>query len=149
MAYKPGKRSRENLHTVDPILKEIVMRAYELTDMDFTVTSGKRTREEQRRLVQKGASKTMRSKHLTGKAVDLVPYINGKNNYEEWSNYYLIAKAMCSAANELQVPIRWGGNWTYINHLEGEPRDWVQEYVNQRKKKGLSAFIDGAHFDLG
>jgi hypothetical protein len=48
------------------------------TKIDFGVICGLRTMEEQRVLVDKGASKTMRSKHLDGKAVDLMAYIGSR-----------------------------------------------------------------------
>src|SRR5690349_9518194 len=82
----------------------------------FAVHDGKRTPEEQRILVQSGASQTMKSRHLTGHAVDLVPVINGKLRWE-WPPIYQIARAMKQAALELSVPIRWGGCWSRLNTL--------------------------------
>lgn len=146
--YKLGNKSKRILATVDPQLQRVVNRAIEISSMDFTVLSGKRSIEEQRELVRKGASKTMKSKHVEGRAVDLVPYINGQLSWG-WNDFYPIAEAMVAAARELRIPIRWGGCWDYINDKQGNPRQWVKDYVDYRKSLGKSAFIDAPHFDLG
>lgn len=64
-------RSERNLQGVNKDLVKVVRRAAELSEIPFTVTEGLRTIERQRQLVAKGASKTMKSRHLTGHAVDL------------------------------------------------------------------------------
>lgn len=117
MAYVLGKRSLENLTGVDLNLQRVVKKAIQITTQDFTVIEGLRTRTRQAQLVKQGASKTMNSKHLTGDAVDVVPYPipTDWNEYkkEQWDN---IAKAMKAAAKELGVKIQWGGDWkTFID----------------------------------
>lgn len=99
-------------------------------------------------MVASGASKTMDSRHLTGHAVDLVPYINGKLRWE-WVPIYRIADAVRIAAIELGTPIRWGGAWdiTFTENPDS-PEDLVIDYVARRKKAGKEAFIDGPHFEL-
>jgi len=71
------------------------------------VIEGLRTRSRQKQLVAKGASTTMNSRHLTGHAVDLVPYPIAW----DWPLFYPIADAMKSAAKGLGVPLEWGGDW--------------------------------------
>lgn len=117
MAYALGKRSLENLTGVDIDLQRVVKKAIQITTQDFTVIEGLRTKTRQAQLVKQGASKTMNSKHLTGDAVDVVPYPipTDWNEYkkEQWDN---IAKAMKAAAKELGVKIQWGGDWkTFID----------------------------------
>jgi hypothetical protein len=73
-----GKKSLEELEGVHSDLVVVVHRAIELTVQDFSVHDGIRTLEEQKKLVESGASQTLDSRHITGHAVDLVPYINGK-----------------------------------------------------------------------
>ena len=75
MSYKLSSRSVSRLEGVEQELVDVVYRAIELTEVDFGVIQGLRTIEEQEALVAKGASKTMKSKHLEGKAVDLIAYI--------------------------------------------------------------------------
>ncbi|MCK7581021.1 MAG: M15 family metallopeptidase [Chromatiales bacterium] len=110
MSYILGLRSRTNLIGVHPDLVRVVRRAIEITDIDFTVIEGRRTLARQRELVDKKASKTMRSRHLTGHAVDITPYVGGRIRWD-WPLYYPLAKTIKQAARELGVPIEWGGDW--------------------------------------
>ena len=82
MAYNLSSRSKSRLEGVEEDLVKVVERAIELTEVDFGVIQGLRTMEEQKSLVAKGASKTMKSKHLEGKAVDLMAYIDGRGSWE-------------------------------------------------------------------
>ena len=91
-------------------LQAVVHRAIEITSVDFGVTEGLRTIERQRQLFDKGASRTMNSRHLTGHAVDLVAFIGAEVRWD-WPLYSQIADAMKRAAEELGVPIVWGGDW--------------------------------------
>lgn len=108
--------SLAKLKKVHPDLVRIVMRASEITGTPFIVTCGIRSLDEQRLLVAKGASKTMRSRHLPGKtnglshAVDLAALIGDKIRWD-WPLYSLLAKAMKQSAKELKIPLEWGGDW--------------------------------------
>ena len=93
-----------------PDLIKVVKRAIELTTVDFTVGETLRTVERQKELVAKGASQTMKSRHLTGHAIDLYALKNGGVVWE-LPLYKEIAKAMLQAAKELGVDLEWGGNW--------------------------------------
>ena len=75
MTFKLSKRSIERLDGLDERLIGVVQGAIHLSKIDFGVICGMRTIEEQRALVEKGASQTMKSKHLEGHAVDLMAYI--------------------------------------------------------------------------
>lgn len=110
MAFKLSRKSLERMQKVHPDLVKVVMLAIELSEVDFGVTEGLRTIERQRELFAKGASKTMNSRHLTGHAVDLVAYIGSEVRWD-WPLYHKIADAMKRAANALNVPIVWGGDW--------------------------------------
>ena len=68
--YKLSKRSLDRLNGVDERLQAVVNAAIHRSKIDFGVICGMRTLEEQRDLVEKGASQTMKSKHLNGHAVD-------------------------------------------------------------------------------
>lgn len=112
--FKLSRRSLDNLAGVDSRLVAIVNRAIQLTKTDFSVTEGLRTEARQRELFNAHKTKTMKSKHLVGLAVDVVPIIpdpwNTKNPDTEtaWRN---INAAMMAAAKELGVVIRWGGDF--------------------------------------
>jgi peptidoglycan L-alanyl-D-glutamate endopeptidase CwlK len=79
-------------------------------DTGFIVTCGLRTLEEQKILKAKGASKTLRSRHLTGHAVDLACTIKGQVRWD-WPLYDSLAKQMKAAAKKEGVLLEWGGDW--------------------------------------
>lgn len=107
MSYKLSHRSMRALSGVHPDLVAVVKRAIEITEQDFSVIEGVRNVQRQRELVAKGKSTTMNSRHLTGHAVDLVPYPVSW----DWEYFYPIADAMKAAAEELDIPLEWGGDW--------------------------------------
>lgn len=107
MTYQLGIRSRQRLSGVHPDLVAVVERAIEITKVDFTVLEGLRSRDRQRELVAKGASKTMNSRHLTGHAVDLAPW---PISWER-EDFIPIVEAMSKAAEELGVAIVHGHDW--------------------------------------
>ena len=107
MTYVLGNKSRRRLYGVHPDLVLVVNKAIEITIQDFTVLEGLRTAERQQQLYSTGKSKTMNSRHLTGHAVDLAPW----PITWDWEYFYPIADAMKAAAEEVDVPIEWGGDW--------------------------------------
>ena len=107
MGYKLGLRSKQRLSGVHPDLVAVVELAISKSEQDFSVTEGIRHIERQRMLVATGKSTTMNSRHLTGHAVDLVPYPVSW----DWEHFYPIADAMQAAAEELGVDLEWGGDW--------------------------------------
>lgn len=119
--YKLSDRSLKILSTVKPDLQKVVNRAIEISEVDFGVIQGNRTQQQQDELYAQGRTKpgqkvtwTRNSRHIGGYAVDLLPFLNGK---AEWDNngklglWPKIAKAMKQASSELNIPITWGGDW--------------------------------------
>ena len=113
-------RSVQRLEGVHPDLVAIVNKAAELTDTPFIVVEGLRDIERQKKLVAAGASTTMRSRHLTGHAVDLVAFIDmdGSGDFTkpdnirwDWPLASKIAAIMKTAAFQLDTPMEWGGDW--------------------------------------
>lgn len=103
-------RSIAKLEGVHADLVRVVVRAAELSEIDFIVTEGVRTMKRQRELVAAGASRTLRSRHLTGHAIDFAPVVNGEVTWK-WPPFLVIAQAFKRAARELGVAIVWGGDW--------------------------------------
>ncbi len=106
--------SHQRLRGVHPDLVRVVRRcAADWADPEtgFIVTQGLRTLEEQKILKAKGASRTLRSRHLTGHAVDLAVSVRGQIRWD-WPLYAKLAKAMKAAAKAEKVPLDWGGDWT-------------------------------------
>jgi len=113
MAFRLSERSKSRLAGVHPDLVRVVNRALEVSEIDFAILEGLRTKERQAELFKAGASQTMNSRHLTGHAVDLGAYVGGTIRWD-WPLYGKLATAMKAAAKELGVPIIWGGDWVSL-----------------------------------
>lgn len=148
MPYLLSTKSRRKLDGLHPDLIKVVQQAIQISTQDFCVTDGLRSAEQQRWLVQQGKSRTQQSRHLEGKAVDLVPWIDGKPQWH-WPAIYPIAQAMRSAARQLQVALRWGGAWDidFTSSVQS-PESLSQDYLARRRKAQQPAFMDGVHFEL-
>ena len=137
------------LNGVKDELRDVVTRAIELTKVDFGVIEGLRTEKRQKELLASGASQTMKSKHLTGDAVDLMAYIGSRGSWE-LNLYDDIADAMKKAAIEKNIGIRWGAAWN-VNDLRnwGDTMDEAMNYyIDTRRNEGRRPFIDAPHFEL-
>lgn len=141
MTYKLSQRSLDRLKGVDERLVKVVKRAIELSPIDFMVLEGVRSKEQcminygkgrtvsqcqakgvPAKYAQPSAAKVtwlnnpFASKHVSGKAVDLVPYPVDWNDLKKFD---AIAKAMLQSAKELGVSVRWGADWD----SDGKPRE--------------------------
>ena len=113
MTFSLSTKSKSRLIGVHPRLTDIVRLAITITPIDFAVLEGVRSIERQKELVKAGASQTMRSRHLTGHAVDLGAIVDGQVRWD-WPLYDKIAVAVKEAARQLGVPIEWGGDWVSL-----------------------------------
>ena len=147
--FKLSRRSLDRLEGVNDDLVAVVRFAINATKTDFGVIQGLRTIEQQKELVAKGASQTMKSKHLDGNAVDLMAYINGRGSWE-LNLYDDIADAMKEGAEAAGVAVRWGAAWHIpdIRKWNGTMEEAMNEYVDLRRSEGRRPFIDGPHFEL-
>jgi peptidoglycan LD-endopeptidase CwlK len=110
MMFTLSTRSYKRLEGVHSDLVRVVERAIAITQVDFVVLEGLRTKERQAELLKAGASTTMNSRHITGHAVDLGAWVDKQVDWS-WPLYSKIAAAMKQAATEQNVPIVWGGDW--------------------------------------
>ena len=147
--FKLSTRSMSRLEGINPDIITVVAEAIKLTKVDFGVTCGMRTVEEQEKLVASGASQTMKSKHLEGRAVDLVAYVGSSVTWQ-LNMYDDLADAMAAAARKLNVPVKWGAAWSVGNIAEwdGTMEDAMNSYVDLRRSQGRRPFIDAPHFEL-
>ena len=149
MPFNLSQKSLDRLKGVDDDMVRVVKKAIELTKVDFGVICGLRTVEEQEELVAKGASQTMKSKHIDGLAVDLMAYLGGRASWE-LNLYDDIADAMKEAAKLENVGVRWGAAWQIDNMADwdGTMEEAMNAYIDLRRSQGRSPFIDGPHFEL-
>ena len=112
--------SEKKLKGVHPDLVRVVRRVakdWKDAETGWIITCGTRTIEEQRVLKAKGASKTLRSRHIPAAngyshAVDFAMTIKGVPRWD-WPLYDRLAKAVKAAARAEKVSVEWGGDWKF------------------------------------
>lgn len=124
---KFGSVSRSHLVGVDERLVRVhneVIKHY-----DHSIIDGVRTVEEQKKNVAKGVSKTMRSKHLEGKATDSMPYppinwgkvekaLNAVKAIDpklDLLRYYHFQGFVLGTAAQMGIDLRQGVDWNENN----------------------------------
>ena len=149
MSFQLSNRSKGRLEGVNPQLVQVVNEAIKRTKVDFGVTFGMRTLEEQQKLYDSGRSQTMKSKHLDGRAVDLVAYFGSDISWE-LNVYDDICDAMAEAARRNTVAIKWGAAWSEgdIRMYQGTAEDSMNAYIDLRRSEGRRPFIDAPHFEM-
>lgn len=111
MSFQLTAADERRLVGVAAPLVAVVRRAALLSPQRFMVVEGLRTKERQRKLVKEGASQTMNSKHLVGRAVDLAPVRRDGSVSWDWKDYHPLAKHVKRAAADLDTRVVWGGDW--------------------------------------
>lgn len=153
MTYVLGVKSMDHLSGVHPNLVKVVERAITLSDQDFGVYEGLRTLATQQEYMKRGVTRTLASKHLKqgdgfGHAVDLVPFVAGSFRWE-WGSMYPIAAAMRIAAQEVGVPLRWGGAWDMpLLQISASPEGMKAAVAAYCARHPGPDFIDGPHYEL-
>lgn len=122
MPFNFSHSSRNRLTGVNEGLVRVAFKALSYGIMDFSVVQGVRTQAEQDALYEQGRTKpgkivtwTRNSKHLlqdddTGHAIDIVPVIDGKMDWENIENFKFLATLFFRAAMEEGVQIKWLGH---------------------------------------
>jgi peptidoglycan L-alanyl-D-glutamate endopeptidase CwlK len=111
MTWTLSQRSERHLVGIHTDLANIVRQALVISPLDFTVIEGVRTPERQQQLVASGASRSMFSRHLTGHAVDIAPWINHTIPWKDWQAFECVSQAMKQVARDMNIPLVWGGDW--------------------------------------
>lgn len=123
-SYIYGKSSKANLDTCTINLQLVMIRALDLGLIDISITEGARDKGRQNRLfeLKKSKVKWPHSKHNIinswdrAKAVDAVPFVNGKASYN-YNHCCFMAGVILAVGASMGVELRWGGNWD----MDGEP----------------------------
>jgi len=161
VTFRLGHLSETKLVHVDVGLVMVVRRAIELTEQDFGVYEGLRDIERQRKLFAAGASRTLDSYHLAdgfgiAHAVDLVPYIDGKLQWQDVP-CVRVARAMHQASGELDVEVTWGGVFDRTlraldpanleTEIEAYVARWRKAHPRPLQHKGYwGPLVDRPHF---
>ncbi len=110
MAFSFGTRSMMRLSGVHPDMIRVMKKAIGCSPLDFTIIEGMRSLATQKKYLAIGATRTLNSRHLTGHAVDIAPFVDGKVSWH-WPLYLQLAKLIKKVAKEEGVKVQWGGDW--------------------------------------
>ena len=105
-----SKASLNKMNGVDSKLINLMKEAIKESPYDFGITEGIRTLKRQKELFAEGKTKTLKSYHLVGKAVDIKIYVNGEITWD-FKYYKEVAEHIKEVARKLGYVITWGGDW--------------------------------------
>lgn len=138
-----GRVSAQRLSTMDERLQKVFSLALKRSKVDFGIAEGHRPVSRQQELYALGRTKpgsivtrvdgvNRKSMHnyKPSLAGDIYAWVNNKASWDAKHLCYL-AGVITSAADELGISIRWGGNW-----------DGDGEIISDQK------FMDLPHFEL-
>ena len=108
--FRLSEKSLKILATVDPKLQNLIKASIANSPYDFKVIEGIRTLARQKELYAQGFTKTLKSYHLRGKAVDIAVIIDGKVTWD-FKFYKPVADHIKQEARKLGYIITWGGDW--------------------------------------
>ena len=101
-----SKKSLRELDTCDPLLQYLFKEV--VKHFDCSIIEGKRSLKEQKELLKEGATKTLKSAHLTGKAVDVYPY---PVDFEDRDRWHYFGGFVLGTARQFGIDVIWGGDW--------------------------------------
>ena len=101
-----SNKSLKELDTCDPLLQYLFKEV--VKHFDCSIIEGKRSLKEQKELLKEGATKTLDSAHLTGKAVDVYPY---PVDFEDRDRWHYFGGYVLGTARQFGIDVIWGGDW--------------------------------------
>lgn len=127
--YSFSQNSLKRLSTAHPDLQEIMEEAIRRTPIDFGISHGHRTPQEQLQLFlhgrldneqivtyRDGYNKKSKHNEKPSHAVDVYAFVNGRASWEE-THLREIASVVKAVAREKGIAIAWGGDWTRFKDL--------------------------------
>ena len=120
--YNFSKTSENRLNTCHKDLILIMTEAISVSDVDFGISEGHRSIEDQQKYFREGKSKidgvTQKGKHnyIPSLAADIYPFFDNKANWDNETLSYLAGiihgvSEMLFKQGKTTHKIRWGGNW--------------------------------------
>ena len=104
-----------NQEKVHPDIRRLMVEAIKDSPIDFTIIETVRTKQKQLENIKKKVSKTLNSRHIPEcnksglcEAVDAIPY---PVNWKDLSRFKKLAEHIKKKAQELNIPITWGGDF--------------------------------------
>ena len=143
-----GKKSASLLATTHPDLQKVAKEALSISKVDFGIIEGRRSVDKQTQYVKAGLSQTMKSRHLTGHAIDCIPFVDGKFDDKTEDNFTIMAEAFREAAIKLEIEILWGRAWLMALNYYPSAQAAMDAYVAKRRAEHRTPFMDGPHFQL-
>lgn len=128
MAFKYGRRSLRNIETTNEIVQEFAKAVIKVSSVDIGVlkSGGARTKEEQHEIYLMGNSKCdgyiKQSRHQTGMAIDLIPYVDGKYTWKNKWAFLAIKQAADIVKKDILLGnsyLHWGGYWGAVD-IDGD-----------------------------
>lgn len=131
MNYKFSRRSLTALDGVAIELRVLAKEVLKVSDIDFAVTEGYRTEGRQAELYRRGRDGKggkivtykdgvyTRSKHQDRKAIDIVPYVDSKYDWNNLEAFRYIRRLFTEKARELKIKITLLKEWD-MPHIELE-----------------------------
>ena len=129
---KLGKRSLSRLKGVDPRLQTLCHAV--VKDLDITIIEGLRSLETQKKYVKEGKSKTLKSKQLKGRAIDVSPY---PVDWDNDARFYFMCGMFKAYALAMGIKVRLGLDW-----------DGDGKFGTRGKYTGKETFKDLVHIEL-
>ena len=116
--FKLSDADERKLAGVNPQLVAVIRRLAKVTPKPFMVVEGVRTLGRQHQLLKARATKTLKSKHLTGRAVDIAPLVNGKVSWK-WEHFTPVINAAKAVSADMGVAVTFGYDWGWdAPHME-------------------------------
>lgn len=118
LAFELTNADRGGLVGVDARLVQLAERLAQISPIPFMITEGVRSYERQRQLYLAGKTRTMQSKHLRGRAIDIVPLVGGKPKWD-WKLYAPLIACAKEIARENNLRMEFGYDWGWdAPHME-------------------------------
>lgn len=133
---------KDRLKGVDNRLIKLLDRVAPKLPFDLLVVEGLRTYARQKEFVERGLSRTYKSKHLAGLAVDVAPQKGGEILWENKAAFKLVRKNMLETAKGMGIKVRTGSDWDMNGVIDEEE---IAAYV---AKIGRKPLVDYPHWEL-